>query len=87
MKNLKRFTELNEGSHDDNKPLYGKDVVDSVGSWKKRKYPELDKIADKLFKDVMAELSTHGANSLQTEMPYKAQYILEKLVKKLQEKI
>lgn len=49
-------------------------------------YPELDRIAKELARSVAIDINnkTHGVVS---DMPYKAQYVLEKLIRLLQEKV
>lgn len=48
-----------------------------------KKYPELDKIVDALAKSVTDDINKQ-AEAVKSEMPYKAQYILEELIKKLE---
>jgi hypothetical protein len=51
-----------------------------------KKYPELDKIAKKIGKDVGNSINSEVKN-VESEMPYKAQYVLEELIKILQKAV
>ena len=53
---------------------------------KNSKYPELDKIAEKLA-DQTIRLINKEAHKVKSEMPYKAQYILEELIRHLEEAV
>ncbi len=44
-----------------------------------KKYPELDKISKKIANEVAKMINKEAAN-VESEMPYKAQYILETLI-------
>ena len=50
------------------------------------KYPELDDIAKGLGYAVSTEINKH-TSAVTSKMPYKAQYVLEELIKLLQEKV
>jgi hypothetical protein len=50
------------------------------------KYPELDDIAKGLAYEVSMEINKRTA-AVTSEMPYKAQYVLEELIKLLQQKV
>lgn len=51
-----------------------------------KKYPELDAISYKLFNYVINEINKQVKN-IESEMPYKAQYVLEKLIYKLEQSV
>jgi hypothetical protein len=50
------------------------------------KYPELDEISKDLADAVSMEINKRTA-AVTSEMPYKAQYVLEELIKLLQQKV
>lgn len=50
------------------------------------KYPELDKIALKLARQVGTMINKEVKN-VESEMPYKAQYVLEELIRHLEEAV
>jgi hypothetical protein len=50
------------------------------------KYPKLDIIAEKLSRHI-ANMITIEVLDVESKMPYKAQYVLEELIKKLQNKV
>ena len=50
------------------------------------KYPELDKIAKDIAKLVGVEINKRTDN-VKSEMPYKAQYVLEELIKILEKSV
>lgn len=50
------------------------------------KYPELDKIAREIAKNTGNEINKRVKN-VKSEMTYKAQYVLEELIKILQEAV
>jgi len=47
------------------------------------KYPELDKIAQKIANDTGKNINKSVQN-VKSEMPYKAQYVLEEVIKHLE---
>ena len=49
-------------------------------------YPELDDIAKGLAYEVSTEINKR-ASAVTSKMPYKAQYVLEELIKLLQQKV
>jgi hypothetical protein len=49
-------------------------------------YPELDKIADEIVKTTAISINTK-TRMVESEMPYKAQYVLEMVIQKLQQKV
>ena len=51
-----------------------------------RKYPELDDIAKKVAHLVTNEIKTRVQN-VESEMTYKAQYVLEELIKILEQRV
>jgi hypothetical protein len=53
-------------------------------SKKDSKYPELDEIAEKLV-DEVGKLINNNVKDVESKMPYKAQYVLEELIKKLED--
>jgi hypothetical protein len=55
------------------------DIVDA-------KYPELDAIATEITCDVLA-LCNRKTRDVKSEMPYRAQHVLEEVIKKLQEAV
>ncbi len=50
------------------------------------KYPELDALADKLAYDTAMKINK-SVEGVKSKMPYKAQYVLEQLIKMLQAKV
>ena len=50
------------------------------------KYPELDEISSDLAYEVPLEINKRTA-AVTSAMPYKAQYVLEELIKLLQQKV
>ena len=50
------------------------------------KYPELDKIATDITQTTVTLCNLLTAQ-VKSEMPYKAQYVLEEVIKKLQERV
>jgi len=50
------------------------------------KYPELDEISKDLACEVPTEINKR-ASAVTSKMPYKAQYVLEELIKLLQQKV
>jgi hypothetical protein len=50
------------------------------------KFPELDAIADKLAYDTAMKINK-SVEGVKSKMPYKAQYVLEQLIKMLQAKV
>ena len=56
------------------------------GSVDPEKYPELRKIADKIA-DETAEKINKEVKDVKSKMPYKAQWVLEEVVKDLEERI
>jgi hypothetical protein len=51
------------------------------------KYPELDKAVDYVLRVTLGKIAESAEFADQPEMPYKAQYILEELIKKLKERV
>lgn len=51
-----------------------------------KSYPELDKVAEKIHKEVINKVN-RKANKTVSEMPYKEQYILEKLIQHLKKSV
>jgi len=51
---------------------------------KSNEYPELRKIVDEMTKSVAKDINKKVKN-VDSEMPYKAQWVLEELIKNLQE--
>jgi hypothetical protein len=51
-----------------------------------KEYPELDKIADEITIEVV-KLINAKAYTVESKMPYKAQYILEEIIKNLEAKV
>lgn len=51
-----------------------------------KKYPELDKIAKDLAYDIGQDINKRIKN-VKSDMPYKAQYVLEELIKHLQDAV
>ena len=49
-----------------------------------KKYPELDEIATNIVLITVSEINNMTRN-IESEMPYKAQYVLEEVIKKLEE--
>jgi hypothetical protein len=47
-------------------------------------YPELDEIATNIVLITVSEINNMTRN-IESEMPYKAQYVLEEVIKKLEE--
>lgn len=50
------------------------------------KYPELDKIAKKLAEEVAVKIN-ESIEGVDSKMPYKAQYVLEEIIKDLQARV
>ncbi len=50
------------------------------------KYPELDKIAAKLADDTAKAINA-AIKDVESKMPYKAQYVLEEVIKDLKERV
>lgn len=48
-----------------------------------KKYPELDKLVDTLEKYIVDDINDK-AEKVKSEMPYKSQYVLEELIKRLE---
>lgn len=53
---------------------------------KSKKYPELIKIAQDMWYDITKEINKRVKN-VKSDMPYKAQYVLEELIKRLQKSV
>ena len=51
-----------------------------------KKYPELEKLAMKLAKDLGNEINRKTEN-LKSDMPYKAQYVLERIIEILEKAV
>lgn len=51
------------------------------------KYKNLDLVADKLANDFLTTICNEAVKVDQPEMPYRVQYVLEEVIKKLQEKV
>jgi hypothetical protein len=51
------------------------------------KYKNLDLVADKLAHDFLITICNEAVKVDQPEMPYRVQYVLEEVIKKLQEKV
>ena len=51
-----------------------------------KKYPELDRIAIDISLAVLKACNTE-TQDVKSEMPYKAQYVLEMIIQKLEEKV
>lgn len=51
------------------------------------KYKNLDAVADKLARELLIKICNEAVLVDQPEMPYKAQYVLEEVIKKLQERV
>ena len=51
-----------------------------------KKYPELDEIVGKIADDACREINQRIKN-IESEMPYRAQYVLEAVVRELQRRI
>jgi hypothetical protein len=51
-----------------------------------KKYPELEKLAMKLARDLGYEINRKTEN-LKSDMPYKAQYVLERIIDILQDAV
>ena len=49
-----------------------------------KKYPELDKIATEIVADTIAKCNSK-TREVKSEMPYKAQYVLEMIIQQLTE--
>jgi hypothetical protein len=49
-----------------------------------KKYPELDEIATSIALITVSEINNQ-TKDVKSEMPYKAQYVLEEVIKKLEE--
>jgi hypothetical protein len=49
-----------------------------------KKYPELDKIADEIVRNTATEINMKTSD-VESEMPYKAQYVLEMVIQQLTE--
>ena len=47
------------------------------------KYPELDTIADRMCDEVCEQINAAVAD-VKSEMPYRAQYVLEELIRRLE---
>jgi hypothetical protein len=58
----------------------------SITTQEEEKYPELRKIAWQIARDTATRISKE-ANEVESEMPYKAQWILEEVVDVLKEAI
>jgi len=50
------------------------------------RYPELNEIANDIFRDAITVIRIK-AHAIKSEMPYKEQYILEKLIQKLEKRV
>lgn len=51
-----------------------------------KKYPELDKIADKIAYETLTTINA-SVEGIKSEMPYKAQYVLEGVIQILKERV
>jgi septum formation topological specificity factor MinE len=51
-----------------------------------KKYPELDEIAVRIAMTVLNQCNTETIG-VESEMPYKAQYVLEMIIQKLEERV
>lgn len=75
---------LGEGYKDDLKVLRNADKA--LQKALHGNYPELDKIAKEMAKSVAIDINKKTSGVV-SDMPYKAQYVLEKLIRLLQEKV
>lgn len=66
-----------EGFHDNtpSKPLIGL-----------QRYPEFKPLVDKIVREVVTQINAE-ARKIQSEMPYKAQFTLEEIIKELQDRV
>jgi hypothetical protein len=51
-----------------------------------KKYPELDEIATEIARKVLSQCNTK-TRDVKSEMPYKAQYVLESIIEILEERV
>lgn len=51
-----------------------------------KKYPELDEIADEIAIHTL-KLCNASTRAVKSEMPYKAQYVLEMVIQKLEDQV
>jgi hypothetical protein len=78
MEDIKKFENYTEEERDNGLDSKGKPI--SGGD----RYPELAYIARQISKDVVAKINTE-ADKVESKMPYKSQFILEELIKILEE--
>lgn len=62
-----------------------KEDVNSIIS-DKGKYPELDKLVARLAEEFAEKINKETKN-IKSKMPYKAQYVLEEIIKDLKERV
>lgn len=55
-------------------------------AFKIKKYPELDRLAKDVADDTLRAINTKTGN-VKSEMPYKSQYVLEEVIKILQDRV
>lgn len=91
---MREFIQLVEGAEGaEGETAEGKFEI-SENNWPARdpsipasvKYPELDEIAVKLANDICAKINAE-ARTVESAMPYKAQHILEEIIKILEARI
>jgi len=65
---------------------FSHDKIFRINKETREQYPELDKIAKEIADSTIREINRR-ANNVTSEMPYKAQHILEEVIKYLQDKV
>jgi len=51
-----------------------------------KKYPSLDKITEEIYFELIETINSRVKNII-SDMPYKGQYVLEELIKKLEKSV
>ncbi len=77
---------LNEKDNFDFEGYFNDMLSNQKHSTKIKKYPELIKIAQDMWYDITKEINKRVKN-VKSDMPYKAQYVLEELIKRLQKSV
>jgi hypothetical protein len=78
MEDIMKFENYTEEERDNGLDSKGKPISGAD------RYPELAYVARQISKDVIAKINTE-ADKVESKMPYKSQFILEELIKILEE--
>lgn len=86
LKDYPDLVKKEERRYDMNKSKKVLDIIEKEKDSVIKKYPELDKIADKIAYETLTTINS-SVERVKSEMPYKAQYVLEEVIKMLKERV